>query len=119
MTEKQKDILLVAEYMGGREYIHKAHYPHYMQVEAELLDGNDLRFDTSYDWLIPVVKKAMFEIRMEISEDPLAILGGDDERKKELRRTRDKLENTLLTCDIEKLHPIVVQAIKLITGKKH
>lgn len=76
------------------------------------------KYDTDWNALIPVVKRAMFEIHMEISEDPLAILGGDDERKKELRRTRDKLENTLLICDIEKLHPVVVQAIKLITGNK-
>jgi len=90
--------------------------------EMELRDGpkqlSDMEYDSDWTWLIPIVKRAMFEIRMEISEDPLAILGGDDERKKELRRTRDKLENTLLTCDIEKLHPIVVQAIKLITGKQ-
>ena len=59
--EEQKAIWegnrLIAEFMGGREYIHKTHFKDWMREEAELIGIEDLRFNTSWDWLMPVIEK--------------------------------------------------------------
>lgn len=47
--------LLISEFMGGKEYVHKAHFPDWMREEAELIGIEDLRFHESWDWLMPVV----------------------------------------------------------------
>lgn len=92
---------------------------HYVEgVTNGLWTSNVLRYDTDWNWLIPICQRLLFEIKMEIEQDPFAILGGDDERKKELRRTRNKIEQSLLSMKIEVLHPIIVDGIKLINNNE-
>ena len=49
--------VIIAEFMGGKEYIHKTHFSGLMRIEAELIEIADLRFDKSWDWLMPVIEK--------------------------------------------------------------
>lgn len=79
---------------------------------------NQFQYHKDWNKLIPVCQKVLFSIKMEIDQDPLAILGGDDERKKNLRRIRDKIENTLLSMKIENLFQVIVDGVKLINNEQ-
>lgn len=53
-ADKNKIICL---FMGDREYVWKTHYPDWAELEAQLLDLEDVYFHSSWDWLMPVVEK--------------------------------------------------------------
>lgn len=57
-TIEQKNNAINA-YMGGANYVIEKHYPSKKVKELEL---NDLLYDKSWDWIIPVWKKVRFDM---------------------------------------------------------
>jgi hypothetical protein len=57
VSEIDQSNLMIAQFMGDKEYIHKTHFSDWMREEAELIGVEDLRFHESWDWLMPVIQK--------------------------------------------------------------
>lgn len=61
MTTEQRNNAIAA-FMGGPEYLRRQHFSDLMDVEFELIGLEDLKFHTSWDWMIPVWSKVRFEM---------------------------------------------------------
>jgi hypothetical protein len=61
--------LEIAEFMGGKEYVWKTHFPDWMREEATLIGIEDLAFECNWSWLMPVVEK------IRTTMDPSAVWG--------------------------------------------
>lgn len=48
---------LIANFMGGIDYLMKQHWKGLMSVEAELYYPEEMQFHKRWDWLMPVVEK--------------------------------------------------------------
>ena len=63
MTEdlKKRNNAITA-FMGGLSYLREKHFQDLMDAEFELIGIEDLKFHSSWDWLIPVWSKVRFEL---------------------------------------------------------
>lgn len=66
MTTENKN-LLIAEFMGGMDYVHEAHFPKLGRHQMGPLVSEVLRFHESWDWLMPVVLRIgpKYDIRFQ------------------------------------------------------
>lgn len=91
--------LIIAKFMGDKEYVHKAHFKHWMREEAELIGIEDLQFHSSWDWLMPVVEKIrdLGSIDIVISIKRSVFISWDDGTayfKQTLGNGRNSIETT-------------------------
>jgi hypothetical protein len=62
MTIEQRNNAIAA-FMGGPAYLKEKHFSHLTDSDFErLVKLEDLKFDTSWDWMIPVWSKLRFEM---------------------------------------------------------
>ena len=74
-TENNK---LIAEFMG-LEIIYRPYSNGFVELsETELCDVDDLKYHTSWDWLMPVVEKAFC---VACNKDMEGIMGADNHRQ--------------------------------------
>jgi len=81
MTQEEIDKAnnYICSYMGGADYVIDKHYP---KRKADSIGLKDLKFNSSWDWLIPVWKKIRFELSPTMVI--FAINCIDDDNKEEL-----------------------------------
>ena len=88
------DNKLIAEFMG-MEHCYRPYGDGFIELSAtELCDVDDLRYHISWDWLMPVVIECFNRFSNTDTIDHM------------------RLNDALLTCNINELHEAVVDFIK-------
>ena len=85
---------LIAEFMGCTNPFNEIHDATLYKVEQGTFELNELQYDTSWDWLMPVHKKCMFTKQFT----------GDDQ-------LRTLLIDAVIDADIDRLYKAVVEFI--------
>ena len=108
----EKNNKLIAEFMGyklmscnrGKAWDIGKSIPskdHLFPIQGVLHTGNELKFHTSWDWLMPVVIKC-FEVGEQTNDD-----------------LNFKLNDALLETNIDSLYKVVVEFINQLNNNNH
>ena len=70
--------ILIAEFMGGKEWLLKTHWKGIYSIEYHQWFPSELNFHSSWDWLMPVIQKIEatknYGVRVQITTDGTSII---------------------------------------------